>query len=141
MKRTLAFRFFVLMSLIPILAACSTWQDIPKSFNTYGYDFRPYTAKGFLFTPEEYKGDYEPIGWFLFTIKDGVTRQKQGISARFLPDLATAEESIEYVYNEVSAMGADALVRFDISIIKDTVGGTNMLGKGYQVTGFAIKRK
>ena len=54
--------YSLLIGLIILIAGCSEGYDVSKTVFIYGYDFTPYTAKGFLFTPESYNGDYDAVG-------------------------------------------------------------------------------
>jgi len=58
----------IIVVLVTLIFSCSqsiTPNNITKieSVNQfYGIDFRPYTEKGFLFTPKDYDGEYQSIG-------------------------------------------------------------------------------
>ena len=47
-----------------VLFSCTTTKQThyPKQIFFFGFDFRPFTEKGFLFTPENYDFEYKSIG-------------------------------------------------------------------------------
>ena len=56
-------KFILFLGLIPFLFnACSYGSEVHKMVLVSGYDFTSYTEKGFLFTPEQYLGDYDAVG-------------------------------------------------------------------------------
>ncbi len=57
-------KLIILITLSTILlTSCYTSPPyFPKEVKTYIYDFRDYTEKGFLFTPENYNYNYKSVG-------------------------------------------------------------------------------
>lgn len=156
MKKTPAF-------LVIILAA---WACAPlKKIDSYSLlnkvDFRPYSEKGFLFTPEKYNGDYESIGIIDFIKMPGAVysniKNMKGNTA-YLPESPEYPETtsqwffepidlnqvLEELYQQCQSLGADALMNFKLEANEDkySVDISNPTTVvGYRITGFAIKRK
>lgn len=153
--------FFILLPLL--LSSCATLKEL-KIINPvetlYGIDFAPFTKKGFLITPEKYNGDYESIGMINFTAKPGAQYITTGSKPNpyysqgsgeprlietyeWKVDSIAFSEVLNKVYKICVDMGADALVNFKNEITLDPYSGiTNPVTiTGYQITGFAIKRK
>jgi hypothetical protein len=126
----------------------------------YGIDFTPFTKKNFLITPEKYTGNYESIGIINFTAKPGAKYIKLGFKAN--PDYTEQNNQLKYlesfdwkvdsiifsdvlnkVYKICTDMGADALVNFKNDIIYDSHSDISnpVTIMGYEISGFAIKRK
>ncbi len=151
MKKTLAFAFLLLS-----LFACKTLDinTIPRTELFSGIDFRPYTEKGFLITPEKYPGEYESIGIVSYLIfpestREGIreegTMPYQYATIRFEwnSEEINVQNALEGMYEECLKMGANALVNFDVTMEEELISVVTppVMRKGYRVTGFAIRRK
>lgn len=141
-------RIIVLLLILLFFYGCSSRFATDKIIMHFGFDFTKYTAKGFLFTPEPYVGNYESIGILKTVIYAAVKHTKAQVQnpgadpylkEEWKIDAVDAEEAIEEMYKKAVGMGADAIIRFEI---KSTyyMNGT-MYVPGYEVYGFAIKRK
>ncbi|WP_299577509.1 hypothetical protein [uncultured Sunxiuqinia sp.] len=151
MKKSFAF-----VLLVIALFGCKTLDInmIPRTEQFSGIDFRPYTQKGFLITPEKYQGEYESIGivsYLIFPestregIKEEGTMPYQHATIRFKwnTEEINVQNALEGMYKECLNMGADALVNFDVALEEELISSVSppVMRKGYRVTGFAIRRK
>ena len=141
---------FVLLGSILFSYSCSpTYYQ--KEVHTYVYDFTDYTKKGFLFTPEQYLGNYESIGIIDVKIypqteykeansteEDENDSFKRG-SNKWIYYIVSTQEVLDSLYNRASIMGADAVVRLIIQDFDVNYGKVSAVGK--RASGFAIKRK
>lgn len=139
-----------------LLAGCATNRPTAQESVMYptGYNFTEYTAKGFLFTPEGYTGDYESVGliWinyqprFIYLPDPDVPRitgyrvyKEPGVSHWWRVSYPDPAEMIDQAYNLAMEMGADAIINFEIASTPYT-NGTLTVSSSY-LTGFAIRRK
>jgi len=127
--------------LVFLLFSCST-METQKEIRYYGYDFRPYTAKGFLFTTEGYDGQYESIASFAAVMYPEVKQiEDQSVlgNTRWAAGEVHAGEVIDSMYARATRMGANAIIRFELRDIQKLNG--KIIMEGLQASGFAIKRK
>lgn len=134
--------------LLMLSIACSTIFEMEKSINVKEFDLAKYSSKGFLFTPESYLGEYESVGFIkstLFptlkkisnnTIKDYYVVYAEGTN--WAIENIDATEAVEEMYSKAVAMGADAIIKFNATMIYKKNGVLDV--PGYEVTGFAIRR-
>lgn len=148
--------FFIPIILLIFTQSCKTIElsQIPKQEIFSGIDFREYTKKNFLFTPEKFIGDYESIGIVSFLIMPEANKDskfepntKNGKAGYYTSEWTVKDidiqNAIEGIYKHCVEMGADALVNFksDIQIVDYSYLIPPLKLQGYQITGFAIKRK
>lgn len=135
-----------------LLNACSYGSPVSKKIFFYGYDFTSYTEKGFLFTPEQYLGDYDAIGLLKLEIIPEVrqifygTRATEqgwetiiGNTRQWQVKEISSKQLLDSLYNKAVSMGADAVVRFSLNSTSHYNGDVTF--NGLEVSGFAIKRK
>jgi len=136
-----------------LFAGCaSQLTHIPAETETLGFDFRPYSAKGFLITPGTYQGDYDAIGMVTFIMWPEMNYSKaqrrqntfntdgQPSTAGYWErDVIVPDTAISNAYRQALSMGADALAHFEIRPVTKTVEHVVVLGM--EVSGYAIKRK
>lgn len=48
--------------------------ELERSMSISGYDFTPYTSKGFFISPEQYLSPYDPIGMISITFSPEVKK-------------------------------------------------------------------
>jgi len=146
---------------IVLLTSCYTTSPsyFPKEVTTYVYDFRDYTAKGFLFTPENYDSDYKSIGEIQLVIEPEVwagkhptdrspTKEYYAKPGQFYDDQTNKDswsyipinpkEILDSLYSIATNLGADAIINLRISKFKVEFPLT--YAWGLKVYGFAIKR-
>lgn len=148
--------------LLLILISCTTTKQThyPKQIFFFGFDFRPFTEKGFLFTPEKYVSPYESIGLITCVITPEeklvppITEEQEKLAKIediyygrtqdiiWITENIEPEEVLQTIYDECIKMGADALVNFKYDTIE--LPSRNSIfeyeTKFYIVSGFAIKR-
>ena len=120
---------------------------IPAETEAYGYDFREYSAEGFLFTPYDYEGDYQSVGMVTFIAwpeaekveASRKVQQRTGKTEVWRVGEVTPSEAINEAYQKASQMGADALIHFEVNSTSKTVAGAEL--SGIEVSGFAIDRQ
>ena len=117
-----------------------------------GYDFRPYTEQGFLFTPEIYTESYDAVGLVEITYiprvienqSDGRPNPMNGYriiiagTKYYYIELPDTEKLIAEMYDLADGLGADALSNFNIS--SETVYNGNTAIETVKVSCFAIKK-
>lgn len=137
-----------------ILSSCASSSIEPwdTELRSSGYDFRPYTEQGFLFTPEVYNEPYDAVGLVEITYIPRVFEaQHEGrpnqikdhriisVSTNYYyVELPDTEKLIAEMYDLANGLGADALSNFNISA--ETVYNGNVAIETVKVSGFAIKR-
>lgn len=151
---------FLLLSVF--LVSCATQKTssvrhVPSESILLGYDFRPYTEKGFLITPEMYQGNYDAIGLLDYILLPEARRTLKVVGAyrdengrvvqekQFSWDVESIDVAvaIDSMYMECVKMGADALVNFSVTTEGKsyTDYDPSLYMTGYRISGFAIKRK
>ena len=157
----------VLLSMF--LSNCGSTNVVPmnESFVTISYDFREYTEKGFMFTPEKYLGEYESIGLievlYIPEFKDG---HSDDIGAHVLVDgrIYLYDKQDEYMiyadphtqfklwfvsrpnttqlireaFESADEMGANAITNF--RIIPTFYDNNKLEVSTVKLSGFAIRR-
>ena len=119
-----------------------------------GFDFRKYTEKGFLFTPEKYSGVYESIGTVRYVHVPGAKLTEylkrsnydgtNTMQKKWVIDSASVSHGIDSLFSLASSMGANAIMNFVVipatrTHSVDTMGIVTI--EGYDISGFAIRRK
>jgi len=141
----------VVLSLLALLyISCGTAPQLSRSVTFKGYDFTAYTAKGFMFTPEQYLQPYEAIGLIELEIIPEVRKIQPTDSSKgwkFQPgeypvwwiEKIGTDFILNEIYQRASMMGADAIVRLKIETVEKPHG--DLMVPVHYVSGFAIKRK
>jgi uncharacterized protein YbjQ (UPF0145 family) len=148
-------RIFLLITATLVLSSCSYIKYIPKSTTVSIIDFRQYTKNGFLFTPYDYKGDYESIGMIHAKLMPEAkivkvsTGKKDSIGNTIYKDdwdvsKIETHDAMDTLRENATKMGADAVINLEISSTQESFN----IGRQYSITlngieveGFAIKRK
>lgn len=146
-------RILPILVVAIVLFNCSEPPSlIPEKLIASGYDFSEYSEKGFLFTPNEYSGDYESIGLIqltyspearLSTVSEHIPGVGKKERTQWITDPINADKVIEDVYNLCIEMGADALTQMKIEPYSENhaQGTMNPLTlSGIKISGFAIRR-
>jgi len=139
-------------------AACSPGPDLyEKKTTVAGYDFGDYTERGFLITPEGYEGAYQSIGTLRVTVWPAVERTDasqsgdETLSDPIGEDPVTGprwrvvepvdpQEVVDSLYVEAENMGADAILNFRTSVVREQVR-TDLTRIGIRAKGFGIQRE
>lgn len=141
-----------MFALLLALSACGFPKETERVTLFSVTDFTPYTQKGFLITPEQYLGDYESIGLIKVYVWPAVKKYERGMNLAdenwekrgsgeevWLIERIDMKTIIDEAYKKASAMGADGIVRFNVTSSVDWSSPLSM--PYYEVGGFAIKRK
>lgn len=67
---------FIAVGFFPSCQPAYQFTDREPEFKVYGFDFRKYVEKGFLFLPNEYYGKYEVMGTLQVEMHPKVTYQR-----------------------------------------------------------------
>lgn len=121
-------------------------------------DFSKYTAQGFFISPEAYRGDYESCGLLEIVVCPAATERESVSGTKQRPRVApwggrgekrpvrhldveplSIEEGLDVIHARALALGADALVHFEIHDVPLYLGRYEY--GGIKLSGFAIKRK
>ena len=156
--------YFVILSMLMFSCKVIELSHIPQKEIIKGIDFRKYTEKGFLITPEKYNGEYESIGIINYLImpeanrkiqevvipttkskwedSDYIYRRSEGIFKWVIKEV-DVQIALDGIYKQCIEIGADALVNFSAVSENEEYLYTNppLSLKGIRITGFAIKRK
>jgi hypothetical protein len=135
-----------------VLASCTSLQVIFRESSFYAMDLTKYTALGFLISPESYTGEYESIGIVKYTIVPGAVYKKvpkyysdgsKGFTEEWVIDKVELTTGLDSLYAISKRMGANAIINFTaITLPRSYQGILNPVTlEGYELTGFAIKRK
>lgn len=136
-------RIFIMPLLaVVLLAGCAGGvTSIPSRRSTVVLDFTPYTAQGFLFTPEPYLGDYESVGLITVTVTAAGERKRlrPGIYD-WEWDLTPLQSDsvLHYFHRRATELGADAMVRFSLAPSSTDIAGEPV--PTLVASGFAIRR-
>ncbi len=125
-------------------------HELNKGITFTGFDFRPYTNKGFLFTPEKYSGKYKSIGFISVNVYPEVSQDKFSIfttekiynttyGEHWFINKILSNEAVDSLYQHAKRMGADAVTRFHAETISKLDGTISI--QGLMFSGFAIKRE
>ncbi|MEX1213315.1 MAG: hypothetical protein WEA36_10760 [Balneolaceae bacterium] len=141
-----------ILSLVAILfSSCATTQPSDGSVEVLGHDFSEYNEKGFLFTPESYRGEYGSVGivsvrvWPKimpadgFEQIDGYERMSDDRGKKWHVEIINTADAIEQMYLKAQEMGADALTQFSARAVDRRHGGLRV--DGIEISGFAIDRQ
>jgi hypothetical protein len=144
--------FVLALMFFAALAGCAGGREMERSITVSGYDFTPYTSKGFFISPEQYLSPYEPIGVIRISVFPEVKKYAsftaydvkkyalvRGVPRDWLVENVDLRAVIDEAYRVGSKMGADAIVRFLVDMKPMTNG--EITYATYEVSGFAIKRK
>ncbi len=150
----------VLMVVSLALNGCNLYQHTNRRQETkiFSIDFREYAAKGFLFMPGEYYGEYEVMGIIRAELHpsvsyvtgsyprgEGYTVYQFFSSNKRISKVTRniyIEELIEYVYDLAIDWGGDAFSNFETSIETGlTDRDVNTSYPYYVISGIVIKRK
>lgn len=145
MKRLLIIALFATVS-------CTTTQPVSRAVNVAGLDFRDYTQEGFLMTPYQYDEGYDSRGIVSVTIwpeviKSGTSGSRTGIDfqivqtteGEWLVERLRVKEALDEIYDQATAMDADAIADIQVNYVQEYNGALRMTG--IEVEGFAIKRR
>lgn len=125
--------------------------EFDKEFYEQILDFTKYTSKGFLFTPEQYSGDFESCGIIKLEFWPKVKRDfnntnlqpgqfySEGQGTNWVYTPITSIEILDSLYLKSMRLGADAIVRLNIEEFEGDYGPVTAPCK--RVSGYAIKRK
>lgn len=154
-------KIYIVSASLFLFAGCVQQKPlahIPPRVIAAGVDFTPFTARGFLFTPERYPESYESIGVITITIWPEANREvRSGRRVRrggqdtpaveigdWVIEPITIQDALESMYERASEMGADAVVNLEISRVVEEYASsllTTLVLPGIEVSGFAIKRQ
>lgn len=147
-------RLSLLVIIILFVSSCASNQltEWSTELRSSGYDFRSYTERGFLFTPEIYTEPYEAVGLVEITYVPEIREHNMPGSPvpiagyrilstyerHYYVELPDTGDLIEEMYNLADSLGADALSNFRIT--PERLNNNNVEIETVKVSGFAIKR-
>jgi len=153
--------------LLLVLAACASFSgcsytkismtDRQEEIKTFSIDFRKYAEAGFLFTPNEFLGEYQVKGIITAELHPEVKYQrfkqaeKSGFMVRYIYSQnelytqtvknASMEELIDFIYNLSIEWGGDAFTQFETTMkTAKTDDSESTSYTYYSITGLVIKR-
>lgn len=141
-------KLILLALLATIFSSCTQITQIPETTEMIAFDFSEFSAKGFMFTPNIYEGEFESVGLLeiLFFPEANLKVSETSSSSlnkmlRWKDNPVSPQDLLDVAYGKASKMGADALTQFYVSreVRKDKKAKIER--NGYKITGFAIKRK
>lgn len=136
---------FLTLSCTPYLT------EFNKEFHEQILDFTYYSEKGFLFTPEQYNGDFESCGLIVLEFWPKVKRDfdnsslkpgqfySEGQGKNWVYTPISSVEILDSLYLKSKRLGADAMVKLYIEEFEGNYGPVTAPCK--RVSGYAIKRK
>lgn len=157
--------YFLALLLIISVYGCAgpIAVETQENVSFTGFDFTEYSKNGFLFTPNQYDGEYESVGIIKAKLTPemkktppmGRLQSKSGDNlivvngqiyfvmnflgqSWYVKDFET-KNVIKNLYDLTSKMGADAVTNLKIEYYPFYNG--NITTYGVEVSGFAIKRK
>jgi len=120
----------------------------------FGYDFKKYSDKDFLFTPNIYQGEYESIGLItliylpkaqLLELYSGeFTNEGKPIKKKtWKVEEYNSDDFLDKIYNLCVEMGSDAFTQMEILTHSESYAQNTFYPvtiNGVKIVGFAIKR-
>ncbi len=101
-------------------------------------DLRGYSSKGFLFSPDPYRGDHTAIASiYIKAVPEVRAGKKDGEFYRPIDQAAL----IQQIYEKAVSMGANAIVNFKIEVATEEPEYYPTPTPATIISGFAIKRK
>lgn len=151
-------RYVILPLLLLLVVGCqqTRQQVVPGTSGTIAFDFRPYLEDDFLFTPQDYDGEYEPVGMITLSVfpraenlnapagQKRITPQNGYVQNGYMVEHVETDTLVARAYRQAKAMGADAIMNFDVAPTTRTVQtgtASSITLTGFEVNGFAIDRK
>jgi hypothetical protein len=61
-----------------LIGGCTPLKESERTVLVSITDFTPYTSRGFLFTPEQYLGDYESVGLIKEYVRPAIRKHDLG---------------------------------------------------------------
>jgi len=132
----------------PAITHYSEYMDVS------GAVFTDYSARGFMFSPYMYEGEYESIGMLSFQILPEATWRDyilnagggEGAQSQWEIESLSLGESLDSVYQYCVELGADAMVDLKIGMISGppytVIDGARVgIRHGLEISGFAIDRQ
>jgi hypothetical protein len=141
----------ILISFCIILLSCASREvfKIDKELTHLEVDFNKYIQKNFIFTPNEYKGTYTPLGIVHYKLRGGAELIE--IEKRRSTPLVWVNENIHpndifvTAYQRALEMGADAVMQLKIQYDMEKYATGHGLETIYlpviEISGVAIKRQ
>jgi len=152
--------YTTLLILLGLLWSCAPTLQLPTKIEQETglgiLDFRSYTEKGFLITPETYKtGEYESVGMIDYWVEEGATWtvEETKVGKYAGGDLVDRvrywkyegvdlQKMLDIVYSQCKKMGADALINFKLTRGIETKGPEERRAyvRSWRIQGLAINR-
>jgi hypothetical protein len=146
---------FPIVAFILILSSCApSLVEWNSSYSVNGYDFRDYTAKNFLFTPNQYLEAFDAIGLVEVTFTPEIKKRAisstghaipeegytiiYGYDTAYLVQEPNTKLLVEQLYQVCKEMGADAVMQ--IRIESEYLDNNGHKIRTIKMSGFAIKR-
>ena len=135
-------------ALLLILSVCAGVDEVASRTSVIAFDFSDYSEQGFMFTLEGYDRPYQSVGLINMTIRpsaekfgegNAIIRQDQYQDGNWVVDQVTTDELVKAAHDEASAMGADAIIRFEVTSSNQPITLTFSVPE-FHITGFAIDR-
>lgn len=125
------------------LNGCSHLTHIAPATTVASIDFRTYAKDGFLFSPNAFVGDFDPIGMMTVSLsaEGKVVVAPEGNKVwEFTP--IDAQLGLRQMRDRVVALGGNAVVSLTIrsTTANQVDGGYVIVVPGLEVSGFAIHR-
>lgn len=149
--------FVLIIITLAVLFSSSGCSPLYETEGVRDYDiidFTKYSKEGFMFTPEEYRGDYESCGLIRAEIVPAIRKQKNippdkqndyrsiydDLPTEYFVEKISVKDVLDKIVKLATEKGADCIMRLDIKVTdKSITTGTRRYG--IVATGFAIKRK
>jgi|LSQX01.2.fsa_nt_gb hypothetical protein len=142
------------------LTGCYTHKltDREKEIKTFGFDFRDFAEKGFLFTPNEFYGEHYVLGIIRVELHPKVKYKRNDLTrepgytmyvlnvgnntAVQLVSIEDEKELIEHIYNMAVEWGGDGFSEFKLEYLTSQTDGLSSTSYSYpSISGVVIKRK
>ena len=143
-------RLFMIAACVAFVAGCSSISQIPETRTITGYDFRPFSERGFLFTPADFAGRYEAVGFL--TLRFTPESNKASFSdateearergfwkgnSYWIYNTVDIDDLLESYYSEATQLGANGVIHFNVAVEDAEVLGVPI--PVYTLSGFAIR--
>ena len=137
--RSVFFSLLLLFTAAGCMPRLSGPVQLPEQSVTT-FDFTPYAAQGFLFTPAHFEGAYETRGMIELVFRPSpaeVMRRLEEVRQGQWTSSADARVAplLQKMVETARGLGADGIMQFSIQVDRDGTGLAT-----YRLSGYAIKR-
>ena len=118
-------------------------RHFPAVTTVTGIDLSRYSQRGFHFSQDSYSAAHDPVGMIAVTTYAEATLRRDSVQGEAWWEFSEvrAQDVLDSVYAIATRLGADALVKMEMTSVTRARAGQRPETPGLSVTGLAIKRR